>query len=326
MFVSYGVVMALIEQDMLIRVPESEYKPLLDRDKAVADVKTHLRRWVDLIHDVTSYGSNLIPRCFASSERKLKDVILIGVLLRQVVAMLDGMDILLTNGATYAAHLQMRALFEAAVYIDWILQADSERKTDYFYVHNLRRKRLWAARTQPGSASEPFERMMNEAGVMLSDAARKSSADLIREIDRVLAQPEFAKIDQHFDQCRKRKGREVSWYMPLGPISFAAVAKAVKREAYYTLFYAIASEVMHSSSYDRHIKLGKKLTIEPIRWMDQFQPIFHFGVSMAMFAVMAISKAYRPEDLSFHRKYVEKWKKDFLDFPKIVYKTEVTEF
>ena len=60
--------------------------------------------------------------------------------------------------------------------------------------------------------------------------------------------------------------------------------------------------------------------------MDQFQPIFHFGVSMAMFAVMAISKAYRPEDLSFHRKYVEKWKKDFLDFPKIVYKTEVTEF
>jgi hypothetical protein len=30
--------------------------------------------------------------------------------------------------------------------------------------------------------------------------------------------------------------------------------------------------------------------------MDQFQPIFHFGLSMAMFAVMAISKAYRPED------------------------------
>jgi hypothetical protein len=30
--------------------------------------------------------------------------------------------------------------------------------------------------------------------------------------------------------------------------------------------------------------------------MDQFQPIFHFGLSIAMFAIMAISKAYRPED------------------------------
>jgi hypothetical protein len=27
--------MALTQQDMLIRVPESEYKPLLDREKAV---------------------------------------------------------------------------------------------------------------------------------------------------------------------------------------------------------------------------------------------------------------------------------------------------
>jgi len=326
LFISYGVAMALSEQDMLIRVPESEYEPLLNREKAVADVKTHLHRWTDLVHDITSYGSNLIPRCFTSSERKLKDVILIGVLLRQVVAMLDGIDILLSNGATYAAHLQMRALFEAAVYIDWILQGDSEKKIDYFYVHNLRRKRSWAARTQPGlSVSEPFQRMMNEAGVPLTDAARKSSAELIEEIDRVLAQPRLAEINQHFEQWRKKKGREVPWYLPLGPLSFAAVARAVKREAYYTLFYAIASEVMHSSSYDRHIKLGTKLTIEPIRWMDQFQPIFHFGLSMAMFAFMAILKAYRPGDLSFHRKYVEKWKRDFLDFPKIVYKSEVTE-
>jgi Family of unknown function (DUF5677) len=71
--------------------------------------------------------------------------VLIGVLLRQVIAMLDGIDILLSNGATYASHLQMRALFEASVYIDWILQGDFEKKIDYFYVHNV----FWAARTQP---------------------------------------------------------------------------------------------------------------------------------------------------------------------------------
>jgi hypothetical protein len=318
--------MALSEQDMLIRVPESEFRPLLDRERAVADVKTHLHRWIGLIHDVTSYGSNLIPRCFTSSEKKLKDVILIGVLLRQVVAMLDGMDVLLTNGATYAAHLQMRTLFEAAVYIEWILQGDSEKKTDYFYVHNLRRKRYWAARTQPGLAgAEPFLTMMNDAGVPVTDAAKKSSEQLVKEIDQVLAQPKFAVIDAEFGNQRKKRGREVAWHAPFGPSSFSAVAREVKRQAYYEIFYSIASGVMHSSSYDQHVKIGKKLTIEPIRWMDQFQPIFHFGLSMAMSAFMATSKAYRPEDLSFHRKYVEKWKKHFLDFPKIVYKSDVTE-
>jgi hypothetical protein len=62
--------MTLTEHDMLIRVPESEFKPLLDREKAAADVKAHLSRWTGLIHDVTSYGSNLIPRCFSSSPRE----------------------------------------------------------------------------------------------------------------------------------------------------------------------------------------------------------------------------------------------------------------
>jgi len=311
---------------MLIPVPENEYKPLLDRERAVSDVKTHLHRWTGLMHDVTSYGSNLIPRCFTSSERKLKDVILIGVLLRQVVAMLDGMDVLLTNGATYAAHLQMRALFEAAVYIEWILQGNSERKTDYYYVHNLRRKRYLAARTQPGLVgAEPFLTMMNEIGVPLTDAATKSSEQLIREIDEVIAQPKFAVINAEFENHRKKRGREVAWHAPFGLRSFAAVAREVKRQAYYEIFYSIASGVIHSSSCDQHVKIRTRLTIEPVRWMDQFQPISHFGLSMAMSAFMAISRAYRPEDLSFHRKYNEKWKKHFLDFPKIVYKPEVTE-
>ena len=88
------------------------------------------------------------------------------ILLRQAVAMLDGVGILLANGATHAANLQMRALFEASVYMDWILLNDSERKADYYYVHNLRRKRIWALRTQPGSPeSQEFITMMNKAGV-----------------------------------------------------------------------------------------------------------------------------------------------------------------
>lgn len=319
--------MPIRDEEMLIRVPENEYKPLLDREKAVADVRNCLSRWTTLIHDVTSYGSNLIPRAFTSSPRQLRDTILVGVLLRQVVAMLDAMDILLSNGATYASHLQMRALFEASVYIDWILQADSEKKIDYFYVHNLRRKRFWAARTQPGSPdSGEFIKMMNDSGAPVSDATKKSSKELIAEIDQVLAQPKFAPVNAHFDQYRKKKKRDVAWYVPLGPTTFAAVALAVNKQAYYTIFYSIASDVMHTSSYDRHVKLGKKLTIQPIRWMDQFQAIFHFSLSMAMSAYRAILGEYRPDELiAFSRKYLEKWKKDFLDFPQIVYKSELTE-
>ena len=127
--------------NLLIKVRENEYKALLDRDKTAEDVKK-LRPWLLLIRDITDYGTNLIPRCIGSSDRKLEDAVLVAALLRQVVAMLDGVEVLLSGGAVYAANLQMRALFEASVYVDWMLAGDLEKKAQYYYVHNLRRLRV----------------------------------------------------------------------------------------------------------------------------------------------------------------------------------------
>src|SRR5258708_17765227 len=127
---------------LLIKVPENEFRPLLERDHVVEDITEHLKPWTDLIRDSASYGSNLVPRCYGSSENGLKDMVVLAILLPQAVAMLDGVDTLLANGSAHAANLQMRALFEASVYIDWILLNDSETKARYYYLHNLRRKRV----------------------------------------------------------------------------------------------------------------------------------------------------------------------------------------
>ncbi len=135
-----------------IRVGESEFRALLDRAKAVSDVKSAFAEQVALVRDLTNYGSNLIIRCFTlSSNKELKDLVILGVLLRQVVVMLDGVEILISNGAVYAAGLQARALFEASVYIDWILKSETEKKAVFYYVHNVRRQRMWARRSQSGS-------------------------------------------------------------------------------------------------------------------------------------------------------------------------------
>jgi len=211
--------------DLLIRPGENEYKPLLDRERTVADIKEHLTPWVRQIRDIANYGTNLIPRCIVSSERRLEDAILIAVLLRQAVAMLDGVEVLLSNGAVHAASLQMRGLFEASVYIDWILAGDSERKAAYYYVHNLRRLRLWASRAQVGSPEwQEFSSMMTDFGIRIEDHLREPT-ERIQEINGVLSQTRFADINRDFDECRKKKN-DRAWYFPLGQPSFASICRA----------------------------------------------------------------------------------------------------
>src|SRR5579871_1243411 len=170
---------------MVIRVWESEYKPLLDSEQPTAEVKKHLGSWVRMMRDVTNYGAKLIPRCITSSERRLEDAVLIAILLRQCVAMLDAVEVLLSNAAVHASNLQMRALFEASVYIDWILASDSEKKANYYYVHNLRRKRLWASRTQTGSSEwQEFQTVAKDVGAKIDDKIKESAKEQIQEVDR----------------------------------------------------------------------------------------------------------------------------------------------
>lgn len=315
------------KHSMLIKVRENEFKPILDRDRVVADIEKNLKPWIDLLSDVTNYGSNLIPRCFSSSKRSLKDVVVLAILLRQVVAMLDGVEILLSRGASHAANPQMRALFEASVFIAWILEGDSEKKAIYYYVHNLRRKRLWASRTQPNSAeSQEFIAMMNNVGVKISDEITESGAQQVRDIDRVLSQPRLAEVNKDFETQHKRRTFDPAWYVPLGLHSFRAVARAVNQVPLYTILYSGASEVMHASSYEHHVIIGKgEITFQPIRSMEGFANVLHFSITIAFSTFRRILAEYRAEELpAFSRKYKENWQRDFMNFPRITYETKTT--
>jgi hypothetical protein len=131
-------------QEMII--PDDPHKGLLDDESASKIASEQLKPWTNLLRDLANYGSNLIPRAYSSSGKTLGDVVVIGILLRQVVAMIDAIEILLGRSAVHAATLQLSALFEASVYIEWMLAGDRETKAAYYYVHNLLRLRLWAMR------------------------------------------------------------------------------------------------------------------------------------------------------------------------------------
>ncbi len=74
-------------------MPDNPHQKIYGLDEAQAFVKENLSTWVYFLQDLANYGSNLIPRCYASSKRTLADTVLIASLLKHVVCMLDGIVI-----------------------------------------------------------------------------------------------------------------------------------------------------------------------------------------------------------------------------------------
>lgn len=307
----------------IIKIGESEFPPLLDRGKAVADVKRAFSAQLEMLRDVTNYGTNLIPRCYGSSDKALKDIVVIATLLRQVVAMLDGVELLVSNGSVHTAALQARALFEASAYIDWILSADSEKKATYYYVHNLRRQRRWAQRFQQGSPeATAFAALGADLPSFRDQGAIDQAARTLKDIDRVLSQTAFAVASQAFDKCAPKSGKcDKPWYLPLGPRSVSGILSAVGRSAEYTIFYSTWSETMHSSNYAQHVRVGQgTITFEPIRHLSGFRSLFTFTAATVLHTYRKILEHYRPGELPAHsRKYLENWQKGLMEVPTIKY-------
>ncbi len=298
---------------------DEAHKALLDRLGPKDDVSKHFPEALPLLTNVVNFGTNLIPRVFATSKRGLEDVIVACVLLKQVVSSADAFQVLICEGAVGSASLQARSILEISLYIDWILDSDSERKAKHYYVSNLRRQRLWPARLIEGSeGSEGFKHVLDYIGPFEGEAltrAREQAIEEMAEIDRVLSLPALAEINASFEKCvrggKKRPRPEPSWHQPYGKSSIRRIAEEIDRLPEYDTMYAHFSQIAHGSSYREQISIlaGKQVQIEPIRHLRRLPGLVSYTVPLILKAYQGILKHYRPDELaSFARDYKEKWR------------------
>lgn len=307
------------------------FEKLLHRELHTHDAKQHLQAQLDLLKSVTDYGTFLIAGTFHTSKKELPEIVVLLVLLKQVVSMLDAIHVLSTNAYSQAALLQMRALFEASVYIDWILHSDTEKKAKYFYVSNLRRERMWNCRAQEGRPEhDSFFKSLGEFGEALEETRNKLGPEAqkqIEAIEKLLSKEEWAEENQAIDDARGKRKHDPAWYEPMGARSFREIAEEMDRLHEYEIFYSQASEKVHGSDYKSHVKFsGGLVTIEPIRSLEGLTTTINFAVSATFHTYQAIINHYRPEQAKeFAEKYLEYWRDPFLNMPDISYKTKNSE-
>ncbi len=301
---------------------EKELKLILDREKSKGEAKRIFYKQIEVIVDLVNYGSNLVVRTYDSSKRKLEDAIVIGVLLKQVVSMLDAVEVLVSHGVIKPASLQTRCAFEASLYIDFILEGDSEQKANYYYVANLRNTKLWELRHTKGSDErEAFSHVLEDLGDYMSPY-KPELEDKIREdlenIQEVLSQGRFSEINEVYEGKRTKR---VDWYKAYGTKSLWEIAKKVKRLTEYEIFYPTGSAVMHSASYRDHVQFNKgMLRFEPIRKLEGADSVLQNIITIALKSYRSILKHYRYGEVgNFKRKYIQEWRDGYQNITHVSY-------
>lgn len=306
---------------------EKPHDGILHRELHIHDVNENFQPQLDVLREVVNYGTNLIASAFHSSKKELSDVIVVPVLLKQVVSMLDAFEVLVSNACVSAAQLQSRAIFEASIYIDFILLGNEEEKAQYFYVANLRRELTWTLRSQTGSAEHTkFFEALGEFGDALQETQKviaEPAKEQCRQIRQFLSKEPWLSVNSALEKARGKKKYDVAWHVPLGRGSVRDLSCLVGRLHEYEVFYSGSSEKMHASEYKSHIKIGSGyIAFEPIRNLEGINSLLNFSLSVAFHSYQRVLERYRPGQLNeFCKRYAENWREAFLNIPKVVYQS-----
>jgi hypothetical protein len=302
---------------------------LLGQEEAKKEVAQHFSDQIKLLNDMLEYGANLILRAFNSSRKELTDIVVCGVLLKQIVSMLAAVRTLIENGMVQAAFLPARAAFEAWIYSEWIILSDADRKARFYIVSNLRNERLWALRGIQGTPEgAEFDHIPRSIGLdihannpTLNNGAKKQ----LSEINQILAEPDFIEIDQEFEKRKGKRKLDLQWYKLVGGCkSIRDLAKAVGRLAEYETFYNMGSKITHSASFRDQILFGKNVVhFKPIPNLEGIENLLSFIFNVAIKSFLSTLQYYRPSEVQrFGQKYAAEWRKSFQNIKSVKYTYE----
>lgn len=280
--------------------------------------------FIDLVREFANYGSNLIPRALTTSNKELKDVVLIGCFLRHAVAMVDCVEVACAEGVVFAAHLPVRSLLETFIQMKWILAKDTSRRAAQYYVWNLRQRRRWDRRVIEGTPErEAFVAACQREHVDVLASVDQCRIDAAIADDQLvtehLTRQEFTEIDAELERLQ-RSGADPYWFKPWGPSSLRDMAKRLEMDLWYDVWYSELSAVAHGQLFRHHTEIeAGKARLNPIRSFEGFHTIVQLTCILAFNIYRLILQEYRSGELdAFRKTYREVWRERFLGIPKLV--------
>lgn len=141
----------------------------------------------------------------------------------------------------------------------------------------------------------------------------------------------YAPINAEFEAFAQAKRKwDPHWYeLPRGsdsPKSIRELSSKLERLHEYDVVYANLSGIVHSTCFGSHVTIGDGMaTFEPIRNLKQIDFTIRLGAASVLGIFRAITQQYRPAELeNLRHKYVNDWRKAFLEIPKPNYPTVQT--
>ena len=292
-------------------MPTKPFEPLLYRDLARVSAKDTIDIASPLLQELVNYGTNAFQRCQTSTTGTKDEDLHVLTLYLHIIEMTDRIEVLLSQSCPITAIPLLRSSFEALLAIDYILQADYQRRSFAWmlgYVHQ--RLALYETQDLSTQAGKEFRKALQADRALRSVALPDPSLakQAVDNLQRLLRKPDYQIVVAEYERLKKTKKRKPACHSLFeGPTTLRELATRVNRGAQYDFLYRLWSGLTHAGDLSRYLTRtsGGVPAIRPLRNPEGIREVSSMAASFILDATRKLLGKYRPgEETSFARWYV----------------------
>lgn len=275
-------------------MPTPPLTPLLDRARSKAEASALVRIVDPLLEELVNYATHVFDRCQSSATGGQDEELGPLILYLDVVEMTDGVHTMIKDVCAGAAIPVLRSLFEAELYLDFLLsKKDPERSLAWLVDYATTRiDRL--QRYDPIKKSETKRR--KKKGLLGPTKKERELSALIRMeikgLQNFLGQP-------HIVPVKAKIGRASRWYQPYGGgATLEQLANTLGRGDEYQKLYRYWSAVSHAGDLSRFLSVtsADAPAFQPLRDPTQVAEIASIASMIILRATRRMIARYRPTE------------------------------
>lgn len=241
-----------------------EFKPVLDREDAVADAQPLINVADPLLTEAIDHATHAFARCGNAGAVEGENVDIAAFsLYAHTIEMADGIQVLLSRSCPNPATTALRSMFEAYLQLSFIMKEDYKDRALEWLVCYLHRRLKSYEHFDPDTATgNAFREIVAKGNVHFvpADDNVESTRKTRRALESVLARPVMEEAEQRYLELKKRRSnrRKNTFYELFHQKSLRQLAEDLGVEVYYAVLYRHWSEIAHGGDMNRFLTSSRE--------------------------------------------------------------------
>lgn len=283
----------------------------------------------EALHELVCFGTHILSWSLqqgkGKEDQRNEIDLAVPLLFRHILELVDAISVQIKLGVAAPCKVQLRALLEAQLSLEYMLEKDRPRRAACYLITDFYRKLSFYKKMMSGTpeSKKLIEELKDHSLTMSDFTAIPEAAMAAKNMEELIAKPIYAEVNNEYTEVLKKKGNsEIKWYSLFnGPNNVKWLAQRLKKYETYVFFHQAWSDSTHGTGLTQGVLVKGENGYGAITQLRNMEGAHEVVTQTMLLTLQVYIELMAKKVVSEKKKEISAWQFWFRD----TYRTKVDE-